>query len=157
MIHTFTARAAALLCGALLTAGAALAAVPVAPAAPMVAASAPAMAPAAATPMADAKPSAAAGPRSGGCAYGPSRSGRAGCMAKAEFELTRARQAALDRDPAQYQRNAQVRCEGLSEEDKRLCVARMQGQGTTTGSVEGGGIYRELITREPAAAGVTRP
>ena len=107
--------------------------------------------------MADAAPPAAAGPKSGGCAYGASRSGHAGCMAKGEYELTRSRQAALDRDPAQYQRNAQVRCEGLSEEDKRLCVARMQGQGTTTGSVEGGGIYRELITREPTAAGVTRP
>lgn len=151
MIHTFTARAAALLCGVLLTAGAALAA------APMLAASAPAMAPTAVAPMADAAPPAAVGPKSGGCAYGASRSGHAGCMAKGEYELTRSRQAALDRDPAQYQRNAQVRCEGLSEEDKRLCVARMQGQGTTTGSVEGGGIYRELITREPTAAGVTRP
>jgi hypothetical protein len=27
----------------------------------------------------------------------------------------------------------------------------MQGQGTTRGSVEGGGIYRELITREVPA------
>jgi hypothetical protein len=27
----------------------------------------------------------------------------------------------------------------------------MQGQGTTTGTVTGGGIYRELVTRETEA------
>jgi hypothetical protein len=28
----------------------------------------------------------------------------------------------------------------------------MQGGGTTSGSVAGGGIYRELVTREPPVA-----
>lgn len=31
--------------------------------------------------------------------------------------------------------------------DRNDCVARIQGQGTTSGSVAAGGIYRELVTR----------
>ena len=53
-----------------------------------------------------------------------------------------------DENPAQLMRNALKRCEALREPDRQDCVLRMQGQGTTTGSVAGGGIYRELVTRE---------
>jgi hypothetical protein len=45
-------------------------------------------------------------------------------------------------------RNALKRCEPLREPDRQDCVLRTQGQGTTTGSVAAGGIYRELVTIE---------
>jgi hypothetical protein len=62
-------------------------------------------------------------------------------------------------DPGRFARNAIKRCEPLAEPDRSDCVARVQGEGTASGSVAGGGIYRELVTREgatqtlPAAAG----
>ena len=98
------------------------------------------------------------------CPHGVTHEGGSVCLSKAELDLTRARQAALDKDPAQYMRNALIRCDGLGGDDKRDCVARIQGQGTTSGSVESGGIYRELVTREVGAppakapeAGTPRP
>ena len=78
---------------------------------------------------------------------GRTPAGTLGCISPAESRLTRSRQAALDKDPAQYQRNALVRCERLAGDDRQDCIARIQGQGTSSGSVEAGGIYRELITR----------
>ncbi len=83
------------------------------------------------------------------CPYGMATDGSTNCMTKADFDIAKARQSALDRDPAQYMRNALQRCEGLAGDDRRDCVARIaNGSGTTSGSVEGGGIYRELVTRE---------
>lgn len=55
-------------------------------------------------------------------------------------------------DAARYAGNQLRRCEALPADDRTACVARMKGQGTTTGSVAGGGIYRELVTRELAAS-----
>lgn len=52
-------------------------------------------------------------------------------------------------------RNALKRCEPLSEPDRSDCVSRTQGQGTTSGSVAAGGIYRELVTREVGVVAVT--
>jgi hypothetical protein len=52
-------------------------------------------------------------------------------------------------------RNAVRRCEALRDQDRQDCIARMQGQGSTSGSVDSGGIYRELVTTvvgEPAEA-----
>ena len=61
-------------------------------------------------------------------------------------------------DPGRYARNALKRCAPLPEADRADCMARLQGQGTTTGTAAAGGIYRELVTRkvgEPAAAAST--
>ena len=54
-----------------------------------------------------------------------------------------AKRDGLDDRSTPYVRNALQRCERLPDE-----VSRMQGQGATSGSVAGGGIYRELMTRE---------
>lgn len=58
-----------------------------------------------------------------------------------------------------FAKNAILRCEALRGEENRDCLARMDGQGTTSGSVAGGGIYRELVVIEAAAppASVTTP
>ena len=50
--------------------------------------------------------------------------------------------------PEQLQRDSLMRCEDLAGEDHAACVARMSGEGTTSGSVAGGGILRELVTTE---------
>lgn len=74
------------------------------------------------------------------------------CLSAASTARSMALPPRVDPDLGRYARNALKRCEPLPESDRRDCLARMQGQGTTTGSVSGGGIYRELVTRETEAA-----
>jgi hypothetical protein len=84
------------------------------------------------------------------CESGKSHQDRATCLREAGAALGEARRGRLEDTQAQYENNALIRCNPLPPEDRKACIARMQGQGTTRGSVAGGGIYRELITREPA-------
>jgi hypothetical protein len=74
------------------------------------------------------------------------------CLGEASTARSMALPSPVDLDPGRYARNALKRCEPLPEAERRDCVSRMQGQGTTNGSVAGGGIYRELVTRESAPA-----
>jgi len=83
------------------------------------------------------------------CMSGQSNQDRATCLREAGAALAQARREGWGADQAaQYLHNARTRCERLPDVDRRDCVARMQGQGTTSGSAAGGGIYRELVTRE---------
>ena len=75
---------------------------------------------------------------------------RANCLSEASTAHAATLPTTVDTDPGRFARNALERCKPLSEPDRGDCVARIQGQGTTSGSVAGGGIYRELVTREPA-------
>jgi hypothetical protein len=51
---------------------------------------------------------------------------------------------------ADFDRNKFARCESHSGEDRELCIRRMSGEGTVSGSVQGGGVYRELRVTVPA-------
>lgn len=55
-----------------------------------------------------------------------------------------------DDDPAEFERNRLARCDLHQGEDRELCLRRMRGEGTVSGSVEGGGILRELHVTVPA-------
>jgi len=65
-----------------------------------------------------------------------------------------ARQAARHGDLADpsgaYEANKLARCVYLPAGDRELCERRMRGEGTVSGSVEGGGLYRELTITVPA-------
>jgi hypothetical protein len=78
------------------------------------------------------------------------------CLSEAARRLAIALPTPAIEYPDALARNALKRCDPLPEPDRADCVARMQGKGTTSGTVAGGGIYRELVTREvgavPAAA-----
>ena len=78
------------------------------------------------------------------------RDERANCMREASAVLADTHPNRVDSDPGRYARNALERCKPLREPDRSDCVARMQGQGSTSGSVAGGGITRELVTRDAA-------
>ncbi len=78
---------------------------------------------------------------------------RADCLREARAAYAEAQPERADPDPGRYLRNALKRCEPLTEPDRGDCVARIQGQGTRSGSVSGGGIYRELVTREIGSPG----
>lgn len=86
------------------------------------------------------------------CFSGASNQGRETCAYEARAAHAQNRRGALDDRDANYLRNAARRCDRLEGADQSACVARMQGQGATTGSVSGGGIYRELVIREGAPA-----
>ena len=76
----------------------------------------------------------------------------ANCLSEASTALASTQPIRLGEDPGRYARNLFLRCDPLPDPDRMDCIARMQGKGTTSGSVAGGGIYRELVTREPVAA-----
>ncbi len=90
------------------------------------------------------------------CTSGQSNQERATCLREAGAAYAQAKNGGLGDDPAQYKANASKRCERLPDADRRDCMARMDGQGSTSGSAASGGIYRELVTRETVAPSATR-
>jgi hypothetical protein len=91
------------------------------------------------------------------CKSGASHQDRATCLREAGAALAEARRGGLGDGPAPYAANQVKRCDPLPGDQRQDCIARMQGQGTTSGSVEGGGIYRELVTRETDPTPVATP
>ena len=75
------------------------------------------------------------------------------CLREAGAALQAARRGQLDEDGDQFEKNRLTRCGYLPEADRPDCERRMRGEGTVSGSVEGGGIYRELRTFVPADEG----
>lgn len=86
------------------------------------------------------------------CLSGQSNQDRATCLQEAAAARAEARRGGLDDAGARYRRNARERCDALQGDERSACVARMKGQGTTTGSAASGGILRELVVPEPAAS-----
>src|SRR5690242_16350502 len=70
----------------------------------------------------------------------------------AQYEAKRGTLAADD--SSNYEANREARCAVHKNADERdYCLRRMRGEGTTSGSVEGGGILRELVVTVPAEEG----
>jgi hypothetical protein len=76
---------------------------------------------------------------------------RANCLSEASTRFAATQPAVAAEQADVLASNALKRCEPLPADERLDCVARMKGQGSATGSVAGGGIYRELVTREAAA------
>lgn len=90
---------------------------------------------------------------------------RANCLSEASTRRAATKPTAPGESAEVLRQNAVKRCEALPEVERKDCLSRMQGQGTVSGSVEGGGLMRELVTREvgvptvaaPAATSASRP
>jgi hypothetical protein len=92
------------------------------------------------------------------CLGGQSHQDQATCLKEAAAALAEARRGTLDDGTmADHQRNARSRCEPLPAEQREACLARMQGQGRTEGSVAGGGIYRELVVPQTSPTAASTP
>ena len=95
------------------------------------------------------------------CLAGQSGQPQETCLKEAGAARDAARQGQLNDGDAKYRKNAKERCDALAGDDKRDCIARIKGSADTTesGSVKGGGILRETVTREvppaPEAASPT--
>jgi len=84
------------------------------------------------------------------CMSGRSQQDQATCMKEAGAALQENRRGNLSTiDRGQINQNTETRCEVLKGDDKAACRARMEGMGTTEGSVAGGGILREITITKP--------
>lgn len=84
------------------------------------------------------------------CISGKTGQDRTTCLREAAAALQEAKRGRLDDGQAQFEKNRLLRCDKQPPEDRQDCIRRMNGEGTTSGSVEGGGIYRELVVPVPA-------
>jgi hypothetical protein len=82
------------------------------------------------------------------CMSGSSNQDRSTCLKEAGAARDEARKGQLTDGDGKLRQNAKQRCDALSGDDARDCLARMKGKGTTSGSAQGGGILRETVTRE---------
>jgi hypothetical protein len=87
------------------------------------------------------------------CLDGSSQQERSACLKEAGAALAEARGAGLgnDEDARALRRNAVKRCEAVRVEDRESCRRLARGEGTVSGSAAAGGVFKELITVEPAA------
>jgi hypothetical protein len=88
------------------------------------------------------------------CLEGRSPQARATCLREVETARAENRQGALTTpDAAAVKRNRLARCAAHPPADRPACERLALVEGTASGSVEGGGVVRELRTRvEPAPA-----
>ena len=84
------------------------------------------------------------------CMSGRTNQDRATCLKEAGAALQAAQRGGLTKGQVPYEQNQLIRCNALPANDREDCVRRIKGEGTTSGSVESGGIYRELRTTVPA-------
>jgi hypothetical protein len=83
------------------------------------------------------------------CMRGEGGQDRATCLKEAAAALQEAKRGGLNSNRSEFERNRLARCDQQPAADREECVRRMN-EGTTTGSVQGGGVLRELRTTVPA-------
>lgn len=84
------------------------------------------------------------------CLNGQSHQERSTCLREAAAALQEARRGTLAAASPSYDQNRAARCDPLPPDLRQDCQRRMKGEGTVSGSVEQGGILRELRTVVPA-------
>jgi len=80
------------------------------------------------------------------CLSGRSQEDQATCLREARNAQAEKRRGQLDNAGGRFEANAAARCDVLMGEDKAACQARVMGFGSTSGSVAGGGLLREVET-----------
>ena len=81
------------------------------------------------------------------CTNGESLQSRRDCLREAEAAYAELRRGRLEGADASEARNAQMRCDVHKGDERIACLARMQGEGSTSGSAATGGILRESTLR----------
>lgn len=82
---------------------------------------------------------------------------QATCLQSAAAALAEKRRGTLDNNGANFDANAMQRCNVLTGEDKAACQARVAGMGSASGSVQGGGVIKqvETVVLPPGKSSVT--
>lgn len=91
------------------------------------------------------------------CLSGKTQQDQATCLKEARNAQGDKKRGMLDNAGARFEANASARCDALAGEEKAACQARMMGFGSTTGSVAGGGLLREVetVVMPPGSGSVT--
>lgn len=71
---------------------------------------------------------------------------RAACLRDSAAAQAEKRKGSLDSNAANFSANITRRCDVYSGEDRAACIARVKGYGSESGSVQGGGIIRQVET-----------
>ncbi len=82
------------------------------------------------------------------CLSGTTGQDQASCLKSAGAAYDSAKQNRLN-DAGNYRANALERCKNQPPADRADCEARIDGAGTTSGSVKDGGVIRETVTPVP--------
>ncbi len=80
------------------------------------------------------------------CMTGKTQQDQATCLREARNAQSDKKRGVLDNAGAQFESNAATRCNVLTGEEQAACQARVQGYGSTSGSVAAGGVLREVET-----------
>ena len=81
------------------------------------------------------------------CLSGQSQQERASCLKEAGAANQEAHSGRLDNSQGNnFTQNATQRCNAQPASDREACVQRIVGAGSAQGSVNGGGILREVAT-----------
>jgi len=83
------------------------------------------------------------------CLSGQLNQDQATCLRDAGAGLQAVRRGNADDPSTDYERNRLARCDLQPAQDREYCIRRMNGEGVVSGSVDGGGIYRELQVTVP--------
>lgn len=91
------------------------------------------------------------------CLRSDSQHERTSCLreAAAVRAQSKTRTPMMNSTPESRMHNAMKRCTELPPESKATCERMVHGEGTVSGSVEGGGVIRELVTTVPAVPPMT--
>jgi len=81
------------------------------------------------------------------CMSGTTGQDQASCLRSAGAAYDSLKAGRLKDPNADYRENAMRRCAALTGADRTDCESRVDGQGTSSGSVKDGGIVKETITR----------
>ena len=87
------------------------------------------------------------------CLDGSSQQERAACLKEAGAALAEARHSRLGNGESarNLRDNALQRCKDVQTVDRDACERMTRGEGTVSGSAASGGVFKELVTIEPAA------
>ena len=71
---------------------------------------------------------------------------QAACLKGSGAAQAEKRQGTLDNNGGNFKANAMQRCNVLTGEDRAACEARLAGLGSASGSVQGGGVIKQVET-----------
>lgn len=80
------------------------------------------------------------------CMANTSGEEQATCLKNSGAAQAEKRRGTLDNNGANFDANAMQRCHVLTGEDRAACQARVVGLGSASGSVQGGGVLKQVET-----------
>ena len=91
------------------------------------------------------------------CIDGQSHQDSATCLKEASAALAESKTRPARPAPVDYEQNALIRCKTLQGDERDACQRRIAGEGSSSGSVEGGGVLRQVVTPDNGTPDAAMP